>query len=82
MIETPSCEIPVLDATGLRCPLPVLRARKRLLELAPGAVLEVLADDPAADADMRAFCAATGHRLLAVYEPRPGVAGFRIARGP
>ena len=82
MVDPSLSDIPLLDATGLRCPLPVLRARKRLADLPPGTVLEVLADDPAADADMRAFCAATGHRLLAVYEPKPGVTGFRIARGP
>ncbi|MBM3490043.1 MAG: sulfurtransferase TusA family protein [Alphaproteobacteria bacterium] len=72
----------LLDATGLRCPLPVLRARKRLVALAPGAVLDVLADDPAAEGDMRAFCQAAGHRLLAVSEAAPGVSRFRIARGP
>jgi acetyl-CoA carboxylase biotin carboxyl carrier protein len=75
-------ESAALDATGLRCPLPVLRARKRLAAMPPGAVLEVLADDPAAEADMRAFCQATGHRLLAVSRDRPGVSLFRIARGP
>ena len=53
-----------LDATGLLCPLPVLRARKRLLALAPGQVLRVLADDPAAVVDMPHFCAEQGHELL------------------
>ena len=46
-----------LDARGLLCPLPVLRARKRLEGLAPGAVLRVLADDPAARIDFPHFCA-------------------------
>lgn len=54
-----------LDARGLLCPLPVLRARKRLLAMAPGAVLRVLADDPAARIDMPHFCAEAGHELLA-----------------
>lgn len=53
-----------LDATGLLCPLPVLKARKRLKSLAPGAVLEVLADDPAAIIDIPHFCAESGHELL------------------
>ena len=53
-----------LDATGMLCPLPVLRARKRLLALAPGQVLRVLADDPAAVVDMPHFCAEQGHALL------------------
>lgn len=52
-----------LDARGLKCPLPVLKARKALKPLAPGEVLEVLADDPAAPKDFRAFAETTGHRL-------------------
>ena len=55
---------PVLDTTGLRCPLPVLKARKALAELNPGAVLEVLASDPASPEDFKALCLATGHRLI------------------
>lgn len=53
-----------LDATGLLCPLPVLRARKRLIAMAPGAVLRVRATDPAAVVDMPHFCAEAGHDLL------------------
>lgn len=54
----------LLDATGLLCPLPVLKARKRLQALAPGAQLTVLADDPAAIVDVPHFCAEAGHRLV------------------
>ena len=57
-----------LDATGLICPLPVLRTRKALSGLAPGALLEVRATDPAASKDMAAFCAATGHALVETSE--------------
>ncbi|MCR9126434.1 MAG: sulfurtransferase TusA family protein [Rhodobacteraceae bacterium] len=53
-----------LDAVGLLCPLPVLKARKRLAALAPGAVLRVLADDPAAIVDVPHFCAEAGHSLI------------------
>jgi len=53
-----------LNATGLLCPLPVLKARKRLQSLAQGAVLEMLADDPAAIVDVPHFCAAAGHVLV------------------
>jgi len=53
-----------LDATGLLCPLPVLKARKRLQALTSGQVLRVLADDPAAVIDMPHFCAEQGHELL------------------
>lgn len=52
-----------LDATGLLCPLPVLKARKRLLGMEAGAVLRVLADDPAAVIDIPHFCAEQGHVL-------------------
>jgi tRNA 2-thiouridine synthesizing protein A len=57
-----------LDARGLLCPLPVLKARKRLVALAPGAVLRVLADDPAARVDFPHFCREAGHALVAERE--------------
>ncbi len=53
-----------LDATGLLCPLPVLKARKRLQSLPDGALLEMLADDPAAIIDVPHFCAEAGHALV------------------
>ncbi|MEP1586755.1 MAG: sulfurtransferase TusA family protein [Tateyamaria sp.] len=53
-----------LDATGLLCPLPVLKVRKRLKNLASGATLRVLADDPAALIDMPHFCVEAGHELV------------------
>ena len=53
-----------LDAKGLLCPLPVLRARKALKALAPGDVLAVEATDPSAPKDFAAFCETTGNRLL------------------
>lgn len=53
-----------LDARGLLCPLPVLKARKRLQPLAAGAVLRVEADDPAAIIDIPHFCAEAGHELV------------------
>jgi len=53
-----------VDALGLLCPLPVLRARKRLQTLAPGAVLRLLASDPAAVIDVPHFCSQSGHEFL------------------
>ena len=53
-----------LDATGLLCPLPVLKARKRLKILEKGQVLKMMADDPAAIVDVPHFCAEQGHILL------------------
>ncbi len=70
-----------IDARGLLCPLPVLRARKRLNGLAPGAVLRLLADDPAAVIDIPHFCAQSGHELLAQQSDGPAQA-YLIRRGP
>ena len=53
-----------LDAIGQLCPLPVLKARKRLSALAAGDELHVMADDPAAVVDMPHFCAEAGHELV------------------
>ena len=53
-----------LDAVGLLCPLPVLKARKRLQALDAGQTLSVLTDDPAAIVDVPHFCAEQGHDLL------------------
>ncbi|MBY6114684.1 sulfurtransferase TusA family protein [Mameliella alba] len=52
-----------LDALGLLCPLPVLKARKRLRDLAPGELLILHTDDPAAVVDVPHFCAEAGHVL-------------------
>ena len=53
-----------LDTQGLTCPLPILKAKKAMSGLAPGAVLEILATDPGASDDFEAFCRLTGHTLL------------------
>ena len=57
-----------LDALGILCPLPVLKARKRLKALQSGQVLRVLADDPAAVIDMPHFCAEQGHELISASD--------------
>jgi len=56
-------KIEKLDATGLLCPLPVLKARKRLVALGLGDQLHMLSDDPAAVIDVPHFCAEAGHEL-------------------
>ena len=75
---TPDLEI---DATGLLCPLPVLRARKALAALPPGALLRLLADDPAARIDLPHFCAEAGHALLAEEDLDEGRRAYVIRRG-
>jgi tRNA 2-thiouridine synthesizing protein A len=69
-----------IDASGLLCPLPVLKARKRLLGMAPGAVLKLVATDPAAVIDVPHFCAEAGHALIATEETGPARTYF-IRRG-
>ena len=53
-----------LDAKGLNCPLPILRAKKALKELPTGGTLEILATDPGAVKDFEAFCRTTGNELV------------------
>lgn len=69
-----------LDAVGLLCPLPVLKARKRLEPLQRGQVLKMLADDPAAVVDVPHFCAEQGHELIA-RESRGTVEIYYIRKG-
>ena len=54
----------VLDAKGLNCPLPILKAKKALQGIPIGETLEVLATDPGSVADFDAFCRATGNELV------------------
>ena len=54
----------VLDAKGLNCPLPILKAKKALKEVPIGGTLQVLATDPGAVKDFEAFCRATGNDLV------------------
>jgi tRNA 2-thiouridine synthesizing protein A len=53
-----------LDAKGLNCPLPILKARKALKDVPPGEILEVLSTDPGSVADFQAFCRQTGNELM------------------
>lgn len=53
-----------LDARGLNCPLPILRAKKSISQISSGQVLRVVATDPGAVKDFEAFCKQTGNPLL------------------
>ncbi len=68
-----------LDARGLNCPMPVLRANRALRSLQAGEKLRVLATDRAAIGDFRAFCRETGHQLLSFSE-EAGTLSFTIRR--
>jgi tRNA 2-thiouridine synthesizing protein A len=52
------------DASGLACPLPIVKTKKSLADMASGQVLRVIATDPGSVGDMQAFADATGHTLL------------------
>ncbi len=55
-----------VDASGLNCPLPILRAKKALAGLASGQVLRIIATDPGSRRDFEVFAKQTGHELLQV----------------
>jgi tRNA 2-thiouridine synthesizing protein A len=53
-----------LDARGLNCPLPILKARKALKDVPAGGTLEIISTDPGSVADFEAFCRQTGNELM------------------
>ncbi|HUM14813.1 MAG TPA: sulfurtransferase TusA family protein [Candidatus Nitrosotalea sp.] len=55
-----------IDCTGLFCPMPIVKTREAVSQMAVGQVLEMLSDDPASDPDMRSWAQNTGHELLQV----------------
>jgi len=75
--ETPA---DILDAIGLLCPEPLFQARTAIDALEPGEVLEVLADDPAAEEDLTRFARRAGHEMVAV-EDEGDYKRFLIRRG-
>ena len=72
-------EAVILDAKGLKCPLPVLKARKAMREVPAGGVLRVLATDPGAVKDFEHFCKTTGHQLINSRD-EAGVLTFEIRK--
>jgi tRNA 2-thiouridine synthesizing protein A len=78
MLSDPAREV---DACGLLCPLPVLRARKVILGLQPGELLRLLATDPAAVIDVPHFAREGGHEFLGSEEREGGVTAYLLRRG-
>ena len=68
-----------LDATGLKCPLPVLKARRALKDVPAGGLLEVLATDPGATQDFAHFCTTTGCEMVESGEAE-GVLRFLLRK--
>ena len=55
-----------IDCTGLFCPMPIVKTREAIRDLAVGQVLEMLSDDPGSDPDMKSWVRRTGHELVEV----------------
>ena len=55
-----------IDCTGLFCPMPIVKTREAIRQMAVGHVLEMLSDDPASDPDMKSWAQITGHELVDV----------------
>ncbi len=70
----------ILDTTGLKCPLPVLKVRKAMRNVPAGTRLTVLATDPLAPLDLQHFCNETGHEFEQVASEEDGVMRFVIRR--
>ena len=68
-----------MDAKGLNCPLPVLKAKLALNRMQAGQVLHVAATDPHSIIDFKAYCARTGHEIIQISET-DGVIEFYIRR--
>ena len=58
----------ILDCIGLYCPMPILETRQTMDKLAIGEILEVLADDPAAEEDLKAWAKRTGQKILEIHK--------------
>ena len=72
IVPDPSVAVDLLvDCRGLFCPMPIVRTREAIRDLAIGQTLEMLSDDPASDADMRSWARRTGHDLLGVSKHGP-----------
>ena len=57
-----------LDATGLNCPLPIVRAKKAMANLDSGHILKILSTDPGSAKNFGAYCTQTGNELLSAIE--------------
>ncbi|GLF92149.1 UPF0033 protein YrkI [Bacillus safensis] len=58
----------ILDVTGLACPMPIIRTKKKMNDLAEGQVLEIHATDKGAKADLAAWAKSSGHELITQTE--------------
>ena len=70
----------VLDCRAMRCPLPVIELARRIEEVEVGAVVAVIADDPAAATDVPAWCRLRGHDYVGTGDGVGGAPSFLVRR--
>ena len=83
--EQPTEKFEELDATGYRCPMPVIRMEAALRRMAPGENLLIKADDPVASLDIPHFCREAGHEARRMPDEGGGerpICVFMVTRGP
>lgn len=68
-----------LDCVGLYCPQPLFQTREQIDSIEVGEILEVIADDPAAEEDLKRFAKRTGHEIIA-FEKKRGILRFLIKK--
>ncbi len=73
-------EVPVLDARGLRCPLPLLKAKQLLAQVEPGECIRVLATDAGSVRDFHAYAKLAGHDLCR-FQEYDGIYDYLLRRG-
>ena len=80
ILATPILDTQVLDTLGQLCPWPLVLSKKALSLLPMGATLEVWADDPLAELDLRALCVREGHHFESVFEREAGGWAMRLVK--
>ncbi|MDH4213501.1 MAG: sulfurtransferase TusA family protein [Candidatus Thorarchaeota archaeon] len=69
-----------LDCVGLFCPQPLFQTKQAIESIEPGQILEILADDPAAEEDIKRFCKRTGHEFVSAKNLPDGVKRILVRR--
>jgi len=69
-----------LDTFGLLCPMPIIKLAERMRGMDPGAVLEILSDDPGIVPDLPAWCESHGHTMVSLEETAPGEFRGRVRK--
>jgi TusA-related sulfurtransferase len=65
-----------LDATGMACPVPIVKTAKKMREMSPGQVLRIISDDEGFKADIVAWCDSTGNEFLSLEEVNGKIYGY------